>query len=457
MACIPSTSPHTRHEQIATVIHELSHVLAFSPSLLPFYRHPQTGEPLTPRDSKTGLPATPKSGEVYQASDATTIKNFTERGRTVTKLILPTMLQKARDHFGCQSLNGVELENQGGELTRLAHLEKRVYGTESMTGVMIHGAMAEFSDITLASFEDSGWYQVDYSYALPLSWGKGHGCSFAQEPCLTPSSAGSEKEVETAFPAVWCTDRDKVECGVGAYGPALCFMYEHDAQDVQPYDRYFPVTNHSRTGLVNASYSDGYVLGGGVALADYCPFRLQFNPNYAETDETFTDCRFLSSRTPSLFPGNERFSPASRCFSSSLELEIMKGDSAFDGLRCYNTRCDRQTNGHLQLFVTVGSFEVDCGSTEDAPSLDPKARQRSVKGYRGTITCPNVSDICFNDCPNQCSGLGRCVDQNCVCAPGWEGPDCSFEVGTYSLAVVMSVPFVLVSSLTLITCTLFHL
>ena len=39
--------------------------------------------------------------------------------------------REAREHFGCPTLNGVELENQGGVGTALQHWEKRVLGVSN--------------------------------------------------------------------------------------------------------------------------------------------------------------------------------------------------------------------------------------------------------------------------------------------------------------------------------------
>lgn len=39
------------------------------------------------------------------------------------------------------------------------------------------------SKISLALFEDSGWYGVDYSYADELFWGKNQGCAFTDSTC----------------------------------------------------------------------------------------------------------------------------------------------------------------------------------------------------------------------------------------------------------------------------------
>eukprot|EP00330_Aristerostoma_sp_ATCC50986_P008765 CAMPEP_0114578968 /NCGR_PEP_ID=MMETSP0125-20121206/3436_1 /TAXON_ID=485358 ORGANISM="Aristerostoma sp., Strain ATCC 50986" /NCGR_SAMPLE_ID=MMETSP0125 /ASSEMBLY_ACC=CAM_ASM_000245 /LENGTH=49 /DNA_ID=CAMNT_0001769425 /DNA_START=799 /DNA_END=948 /DNA_ORIENTATION=+ len=38
--------------------------------------------------------------------------------------------------------------------------------------------------VTLAAYEASGWYQVDYSYEEPLLHGKDEGCGFITDDCV---------------------------------------------------------------------------------------------------------------------------------------------------------------------------------------------------------------------------------------------------------------------------------
>lgn len=77
---------------------------------------------------------------------------------------------KAREHFGCSTLDGVELENQGSEAgTAKSHWEKRIFNGEYMIGTS--SKYPVFSAMTLAWFEDTGWYKANYSTAEPLQWG----------------------------------------------------------------------------------------------------------------------------------------------------------------------------------------------------------------------------------------------------------------------------------------------
>lgn len=46
----------------------------------------------------------------------------------------PHHQREGKQHFGCEDLEGVELENQGGEGTALHHWEKRVLGVSQGVG-----------------------------------------------------------------------------------------------------------------------------------------------------------------------------------------------------------------------------------------------------------------------------------------------------------------------------------
>jgi leishmanolysin len=44
---------------------------------------------------------------------------------------------------------------------------------------------APLSNLTLALFEDSGWYLPNYAAADVLPWGRGAGCPFASAECVS--------------------------------------------------------------------------------------------------------------------------------------------------------------------------------------------------------------------------------------------------------------------------------
>ena len=50
-----------------------------------------------------------------------------------TIVCLSVLQEEAQAHFGCPTLSGVELENQGGSGTMLSHWEKRILGVGLLT------------------------------------------------------------------------------------------------------------------------------------------------------------------------------------------------------------------------------------------------------------------------------------------------------------------------------------
>ena len=42
-------------------------------------------------------------------------------------LVTPRVVREVRSHFGCPTLEGAELEDQGGDGTALTHWEKRIF------------------------------------------------------------------------------------------------------------------------------------------------------------------------------------------------------------------------------------------------------------------------------------------------------------------------------------------
>ena len=48
-------------------------------------------------------------------------------------LVTPRVVREVRSHFGCATLEGAELEDQGGDGTALTHWEKRIFQVNIFT------------------------------------------------------------------------------------------------------------------------------------------------------------------------------------------------------------------------------------------------------------------------------------------------------------------------------------
>jgi hypothetical protein len=96
-------------------------------------------------------------------------------------ITFPLALEKASLHFGCDSLKGIPLEDQGDEGSAGSHWEGRYMLGDYMVSINYHENT--ISDITLAFFEDSGWYKVNYYSGGLFRFGKNKGCEFFQKDC----------------------------------------------------------------------------------------------------------------------------------------------------------------------------------------------------------------------------------------------------------------------------------
>ncbi|CAH8603945.1 unnamed protein product [Schistosoma haematobium] len=149
-----------RTMMLGTAIHEMAHALGFSKSNFPLMRD-LNGRPLTPRDPKTGKPplnpqrhdiTVRRIGRPWHTAAGSFIK-------PVLAFVTPTLLAVGRKHYNCPKLDGIEIENEGGEGTADSHFEKRTVGDETMAGET--GVKSVLSALTLAFFTDSGGKSIE--------------------------------------------------------------------------------------------------------------------------------------------------------------------------------------------------------------------------------------------------------------------------------------------------------
>lgn len=134
--------------------HETTHILAVSQVLFPKWVDIRTGKPYDP------LPK----------------YSFTKLGNTFTILHTPKLHEVLSERWGIEYFDnneslpvGVEIEDTGGSGTRNNHWKLRMFYNELMVGAS-YGTM-RITNISLSAFEDTGWYDVDYSIAETLDWG----------------------------------------------------------------------------------------------------------------------------------------------------------------------------------------------------------------------------------------------------------------------------------------------
>lgn len=92
----------------------------------------------------------------------------------------PKVLALGKDHFKCDTLEGVPAEDDSSSGSPGSHWEKVVLGNEIMVPTATNKVISKFS---LKLLEDSGWYQVDYNMGEPFLWGIRAGCDIIKGDC----------------------------------------------------------------------------------------------------------------------------------------------------------------------------------------------------------------------------------------------------------------------------------
>jgi len=318
------------------LMHELSHVLGFSSS---FFKEKKM--------------------------------TITERVNGVKKTYLNSekVLEKARIHFNCENIKGVPLENQGGDGSAGSHWEARYM----LGDYMISTDYPEMviSDITLAFFEDTGFYKVNYYTGGLFRYGKNQGCAFLENECVTNGGA------LTLFPNEFCTEREASFCGSSHVSRGDCYITTHKSIESQ-----FRHYNNKKL--------------GGFASADYCPVSYTYYDEDLENNYNFPwNCNFGEKLYGKY---GEVIGEDSVCFDSSL-VSTSSGRSLDDLYSiCYKVECVSESR---ELNIYIGNSIVTCperGTVLNNPS-----------GFVGQIKCPNYNNICTSK--TWCNEIFECIDK----------------------------------------------
>jgi len=288
-----TASPAVIQDNVDVTIHEVAHILGHSSNSYRFFRDPDTGEPLTTRPFSTRqvtcvdgvtrsliLPAD-NTMKFFQASN----------GQRYASIVTPKVRAIARNQFDCQSLEGYvhtiflvllrkkaelcaflakfavlrvfpersgQLENQptGSDSCTGDHWDERLFYDSALSGV-ISPTTNILTPMTLALFEDSGWYKANYTQAKISPWGLGAGCDFTTGPCVVSGDGGPE--VPDYGRGYFCSEKSQKGCSSGNTHKMGCTI--NDYYHIVPRD--LPDAHFQ--------YFDGLPTLGGPRQADFCP------------------------------------------------------------------------------------------------------------------------------------------------------------------------------------------
>ncbi|CAJ0588872.1 unnamed protein product [Cylicocyclus nassatus] len=354
---------------LSTIKHELIHAFVFSTS------HYRNFIGAKPEVQKTPIPIVPGVIEKFTRTDWEVAQGNIPHD--VYMIVTPKVRQEARNHFACPTLEGAEVENQGGSGTRGAHWEKRVFENEAMSGVATQ--VYAVSRLTLALFEDSGWYQVNYDKAEDMSWGKGLGCDFAKKSCLTWMRSRQD-------PYPFCTQEFDMRCSEDRKSKVSCNL-------VSPKFARIPIDyNYNIPSLYTDDNGGRIVALGQEEVADYCPYYRVFGEVAKEA--TDTRCTYAGN----MYYNNyslEIFSRSARCFSLDGGIKVskkLKKTTYNHKVGCYETVCKED-----RLYVKMQSSKFyPCyyaGQFIHVEKRIPKLGKVTTR-----IICPPCKDICGEKC-----------------------------------------------------------
>ena len=331
---------------VDTIVHEAGHLLGFSTQLYPRFRDAQ-GRPLP-------APTLEEPG-----------------GRIL--LATPRVLEVARQHYGCDEIEGVPMEDGGGEGTRGSHWEVSWIGDRDvMLGTSFRPGRAVISPLTLALFEDTGWFDVDWDTAGAWGFGAGLGCAVLD-------------------PAAKCLDRRYFCDPTGAAGAEDAVQCTWDHMDVG-----------------RCYNSEMLPPGCGVVQ----PFANYLCGEPVESPQgLWGEARGPNSRCVEVAPEPKVWQARPTRFQT---VSAPRGG----GAGCYAMEC---RGGAVSLVLEGRAVPCPAGEFVDlgaVPGLDIS---------RGSLgPCPSAEEVCPGlERADDCNGLGDSVDGECRCFLGFGGPSCS--------------------------------
>ena len=313
-------------------------------------------------------------------------------------VITPKVMEFAKKYYGCEKINGVELENQGYGGSVLSHWESRILLGEYMTSEVYQDELY-ISEITLALLEDSGWYQVNYYTGGLMRFGKNKGCDFLNEFCVDKN--GTTKFYNEYFSTYYS---NYPGCTTGRQSRTYNIISYYTNLDNPNYSEILPNVS---------SYGNIYYIGGFMRAADYCPVFYHIENEY--TNSYFVGhCKIGKDNYGSniWYNNTGKLEPHS---NSELPKEL--GEKYSENSFCMMSNL--VPNGKYEIFGTIFHpmcFPSYCSSSSltvliyDQYIVCPRQGGNvKVEGYDGKIHCPDYNIICTGTV--LCNDLFDCIEK----------------------------------------------
>jgi len=272
-------------------------------------------------------------------SDEGPVVSLERPGAPPTRMVIsPRVVQFARFHYKCASLEGVELEGRDYG----SHWEERIAGDELMSPLTTR--VMPLSALTLALLQDSGWYKVNFAAAQRWRWGWRRGCDFVTKPCS-----------ESSWGDLYCST-DQLKCNQERSSKAQCNAKNNPSSDAHLY------------------YMDGCPTLKSFANRGFC--------------QDLTSVFSVKQNT-----NGETFGATSNCFDVREELDIPTVPA------CFQTRCTHnvETNqSHLVFSVFDKWYACPSGALGQQDTW-VKIRHPSLPSGSLQVLCPSYKFFCENE------------------------------------------------------------
>ena len=310
----------------------------------------------------------------------------------------PKLLEVAIKYYNCSQIDGVELEEFGGNGTAGSHWEERILLGEIMNGV-VYPEEQVLSEFTLAVLEDTRFYEVKYYTGGLMQYGRNKGCDFLNLKCLN----NSETKFKNEFFGQSLYNNIDPSCSSGRQSRAYHFIsdYTNSGISIPEEYQYFSDQNF-----------------GGRASTDYCPVSQEY---FKESENRYYvgHCSTKGSGDYGTFI-NYYDSNGQKIFNKNGDLASITGETYSDHSFCVLSSLFPNNTENSQTYSkTVNAFCYQMYCSEKSLTIQinddllvcPRGGGKiNAINYNGYLLCPDYYLICSGTV--LCNDLFDCIDKN---------------------------------------------
>ena len=324
-------------------LHQIIHLLVFHPKLILKF---------------------PSGSNTYKDDqDYTRTKRF----RYITS---NKVMEYAKIHFDDDELIGMALDYNADLEKSMFHWHQRFMLGDLMVGDLYQEQV--LSDMTLALFEDSTWYKVNYYTGGLFRFGKSKSSYFTYSYCINKNNL-------YRFPNDFCEEENQRRCTPGHLAKGYCKFYT----DAVPYPYNYWPNNSTK---------------GGIRSMDYCPIAEREDYKLGTMYNFYPgSCKvgLIEKEGLAEVMSDNSFCTVSTVFSSD---EDENNYSYNQRGACYPMFCTDNS-----LTVQIGNFYFVCNKNGGIIHMP------SISGFRGNFECPHYNTICTGTV--LCNNIEDCINK----------------------------------------------